>query len=137
LFLIGVSGFTFSQESGGKSIKITGIDSRYASYDGYLTNNAVADGNAICVMLGIMRNFSINNGTILTGFGRYLYDQNWTNERLEYWNGDGSYFIVLVLNDMVNWKIDTYVSKVKISFVNNITETPFSNFNFISSRGLQ
>ena len=64
---------------------------------------------------------SLSNG-ILTGD---LIDEKGN------WNGSGSYFVVLILIVHEEWYFYRYISKSKISFEKNITEIPFSNFNFI------
>ena len=129
LVIILASSSVFAQQNG-KSIRITGIDSRFTAFQTlYLSDNANYN-NAQTVDIGVSPYnivASFNNRTLTGPLQTSRHQQDFA----ENWNGSGDYFIILILIDWDNYGYYVYVSKNRISFRNAITEIAFSDFNFI------
>jgi len=119
-----------------KSVKITGIDSKYNGMYWiaglYLTNDYGRQSRA-----GVRDHYdmfgddqsaysSFSNGTLTVN----LYRDGYADAVA--WFGSGSYYVCIQLEGSSDG-YHRYVSKSKISFDNIVTEIPFTNFNFIES----
>ena len=137
LLFIGVYVNLFSQENR-KSIKVIGIDSKYKIVVG--CSLVDVDDNAYNSYFIPKIGFSSFSNLIYYDINNRIFTGNiYDLENIEFsweigdenvWVGSGDYFIVLSFAN-VEYGVDTYISKRKISFNNNVTEIPFSDFRFV------
>ncbi|MCL2443085.1 MAG: hypothetical protein FWD13_06400 [Treponema sp.] len=143
IFFVGLSVLSYGQESG-KSIRITGIDSRYVAVYGYYLIENINDGyewdqvvSSIGFSLLYFETPSISN-RIFTG---EIYDLDSVSfswpRTADRWNNSGDYYVVLILGRRNEFGGHRYISRRSFSFNNNITEIAFSNFNYVRSESVQ
>jgi len=118
-FLIGVSVFSFGQEM--KTVIINGVDpADYAFHDLYLSNDASRFEQP---RIGVSSFWHrVTNGN----FETLLHNSNnWD----DFWNGSGSYYVVVSFIEKETYSLYVYISKNKITFNNTITGVSINDFN--------
>ena len=127
ILLVGITLLSFAEEKG-KSMRITGIDPKFSSFFYFeLMNTADGmDNDSSIAGYTPVGESNMSNRTLTATIHNYdLDNSNWT--------GTGDFYIHIVFIEDENWIFHSYVSKRKVSFVNNITEISFSDFNLIRS----